>query len=190
MNPVAAIVCVFCSLILSITLADVQPEFDQFAADPPVEVPVVNLPPSAREWNWGGGSCVHASTVADLRWLDEWEVAKWWRKTYSGGESFNGLTSKLKKAGIPYDATASADVAVLERCSDNRRGAVIFYYPNHSILFCGFVGDRAYVLDNNRINSFIEIPKATFLKNWKGYGGVAISPQIGSPPPPLPFLSQ
>lgn len=155
----------------------------------PVEVPVVNMPRGLREWNWGGGSCVHASNLMELRWHNQLALAKWWRETYSGGESYNGLTSKLRRAGVPFYDTAAGDVAVLERCTRERRGAVIFYYPNHSILFVGFHGDDAYVLDNNRIEAFIKIPKQTFIRNWKGYGGVAIVPTLGAPAPPLPFVA-
>ena len=156
------------------------------------EIPIINLPRAFREWNWGGGSCVHASNVMDLRWVNLLDVAAWWRQTYSGGESYNGLTSKLQKAKIPYYATADGQVDVLDRCTSERRGAVIFYYPNHSILFCGFSPDNqhAYVLDNNRIEQFIKIPRDTFIRNWRGYGGVAIVPTAGFPPPPLPYVAQ
>jgi hypothetical protein len=157
-----------------------------------VEIPIVNLMRALREWNWGGGSCVHASNVMGLRWSNLLEMADWWRKTYSGGESYSGLTSKLKKAKIPFYSTYNGEVDVLERCTAERRGAVIFYYPNHSILFCGFSpdGKDAYVLDNNRIEEFIKIPRATFVKNWRGYGGVAIVPTAGFPPPPLPYVKK
>lgn len=155
----------------------------------PIEVPVVNLPRDLREWNWGGGSCVHAGTVMDFRWCDQFELAAWWRKTYSGGESFNGLTAKLRQAKVPYYETHTGDVAVLERCHAERRGAVIFYYTNHSVLLVHFDDEKAILLDNNRIDQFIEIPRDTFVRNWRAYGGVAIVPTIGSPAPPLPYLA-
>lgn len=184
----------------------------------PVEIPIVNIPRSLREWNWGGGSCVHASTVMNFRWQNAMELADFWRKTYAGGESYNGLTNKLNRNKIPYYATAGGggqDVAgdftdfldqrghgwfgtfngsedVLERCTVERRGGVIFYYPNHSILFCGFTPDRsaAIVLDNNRIENFIAIPKDEFMRKWRGYGGVCIVPTIGEPRPPIPYIAQ
>lgn len=193
------------------------------AATPkPLELPVVNVPRAEREWNWGGGSCVHASTVMHLRWQNAMELADYWRKTYAGGESYNGLTSKLNRNKVPYYATAGGggqdiaweardfaafcadrggsygtmvgDVDVLERCTAERRGGVIFYYPNHSILFCGFgpptkgQGESAYVLDNNRIEQYIEIPKQEFIRKWRGYGGVCIVPTIGSPRPAIPYI--
>ena len=198
---------------------------EQPAATPkPIELPIVNIPRAEREWNWGGGSCVHASTVMHLRWQNAMELADYWRKTYSGGESYNGLTSKLNRNRVPFYATAGGggqdiaraeatdfasfisgrggsygtlhgDVDVLERCTAERRGGVIFYYPNHSILFCGFgpsltKGDEvAYVLDNNRIEQFIEIPKAEFIRKWRGWGGVCVVPTIGSPRPPIPYIA-
>jgi hypothetical protein len=159
-------------------------------AGPRAEAPIVNLPEGLREWNWGGGSCVHASQVMEFRWCNNLELAKWWREHYSGGESFNGLTEKLRKAKIPYYATARGDVAALERCMKDRRGAVIFYYTNHSIMLCHLDEKRAIVLDNNRIDYFIEIPRDEFLRNWKGFGGVAVTATIGEPAPPLPYVDK
>ena len=214
-------------LLCAVALAGCDQLAPQPAATPKVvELPIVNIPRAEREWNWGGGSCVHASTVMHFRWQNAMELADYWRKTYGGGESYNGLTSKLNRNKVPYYATAggggqdiaaeamdfaaflsarggsygtlAGDVDVLERCTVERRGGVIFYYPNHSILFCGFgpsstkpgSGEVAYVLDNNRIESFIEIPKASFISKWRGYGGVCIVPTIGSPRPPIPYIAQ
>ena len=80
------------------------------------ERPQVNLPHELREWNWGGGSCVHASHVMALRWQNQLELAQWWRATFSGEESYHGLTSKMERAGVPYLATHTGDVDFLEWC--------------------------------------------------------------------------
>lgn len=169
---------------------DCQPSEEPPAARVPQEpeVPIANIPRALREWNWGGGSCVHASNVMQLRWQNQMELAAWWRKTYAGGESYQGLTSKLQRAGVPYYSTANGDVSILERASQERRAAVIFYYPNHSILFVHIDAQRAIVLDNNRIEAYIEIPREQFISAWKSYGGVAIVPTVGSPAPPLPWF--
>lgn len=155
----------------------------------PVEEPVVNLPRSLRVWNYAGGSCVHASTEAFINWVNQLELSKWWRKNYSGGESFNGLTDKLRRNKIPFRATEHGDVAHLEWCIAARRGAIIFYYPNHSILLVHLDKEKAIVLDNNRIDTFISIPRDTFIENWKGFGGVAVTPLIGEPAPPIPWVA-
>jgi len=198
---------------------DAAPSRAKASARPAPEIPVVNLPRSLREWNWGGGSCVHASTVMHLRWQNAMDVADYWRKTYSGGESYNGLTGKLDRNKVPYYATAggggqdvagqardfaafcsprggsygtlAGDVDVLERCSAERRGGVIFYKPNHSILFCGFTPDGrdAIVLDNNAIEKFEVVEKQKFIRAWRGYGGVCVVPTIGWPRPPIPWIA-
>jgi hypothetical protein len=154
-----------------------------------------------------------------LRWQNAMELADYWRKTYSGGESYNGLTNKLNRNKVPYYATAggggqdiaraegsrfvellakhrasyfatlTGEVDVLERCTAEGRGGVIFYYPQHSILFCGFAGDVAIVLDNNRVESYIVIPKEEFIRKWRGWGGVCVVPTIGNPPPPVPYIA-
>lgn len=189
----------------------------------PLEIPVASVPRALREWNWGGGSCVHASNVMVLRRQNAMDLATYWRKTYSGGESYNGLTSKLNRNRVPFYSVAGGsnndvargqirseasdfirflskhggsyqtlrgDESVLERCTKDRRGGVIFYYPNHSIMFCGFTpdGKDAVVLDNNRIEKYIVIEKQKFLKEWRGYGGVCVVPTIGNPPPPTPYI--
>lgn len=208
--------------------AQVDPIRVVFADTPAVmEQPVVKLPRELREWNWGGGSCVHASTVMVLRWSNNMELADWWRKTYSGGESYGGLTSKLTKNKVPWYSsyadgnappndvaidmgnqfvselsyvcqqggipcsfygTASGDERVLDRCIKERRGATIFYKPNHSIMLVHIDTEKAIVLDNNAIEQFEVIPRATFIKKWHGYGGVAVVPVIGTPRPPLPRI--
>ncbi|HEX5106213.1 MAG TPA: hypothetical protein VFV87_20480 [Pirellulaceae bacterium] len=172
-----------------------------------VEVPVANLPVSLRVRNYKGGSCVHASTGSGFNWCNLLKLALHWNSAYSGGESYNGLTSKLKRNGIPFYDTASGDVSVLERATRERRMPTIFYYSNHSVSFCGFgdgavrAGSRwgfvrnpqgkfAYLLDNNRTGAFIEIPRDEFIRRWRGYGGVAVVPTLGAPAPPLPFIAR
>ena len=195
----------------------------------PIEIPVAGIPRSMREWNWGGGSCVFASWVMVERRLNLPELAAYIRKTYSGGESYNGLTSKMRKLGVPFYSaaggggqdvaaqhhktiylidwleaqglswfgTGSGDVDVLERSTAERRMAVIFYYANHSIAHCGFgpsafpniSGTQSHVMDNNRIESYIEIPKDEFIRRWRGYGGVAVVPTHSEPPPPIPYVA-
>lgn len=157
---------------------------------PPPEMPWMNLPRELREWNWGGGSCVHASMVHNFRWQGRPELATKWRKTYSGGESSYGLRAKLDHAGIQYCSTETGDVKFLDWCSRSRRGAVIFFFPNHSINFCGYsnIGgqDMAMLLDNNRIEHFLQVPKDSFITSWRGYGGFALSPTL-APSPRLPY---
>jgi hypothetical protein len=153
----------------------------------PAEVPAMDLPLAMREHNWGGGSCVHASTVMCLRWQHQEEWAAFWRTHYSGGESLGGLVDKLEKNGLRY-AYTNGDESFLDWCSRTRRGAVIFYFPNHSICFVGHHDGQAWLLDNNREDHFLRVPWDEFVRNWKGYGGVALTP-IYVPPPPQPLVA-
>lgn len=156
-------------------------------AAPPKEIPICNLPQELRIQNYKGGSCVHASTGSAFNWTHQYELQKYWNSTYAYGESYDGLTSKLRKNKIPFYDTYQGNVAILERCTAERRMATIFYYPQHSISFCGFQDGFAYLLDNNRTKEWIRIPKDTFIRNWRGYGGVAVVPLVGEPAPPLPW---
>jgi hypothetical protein len=189
-----------------------------------VEVPPAGVPRSLREWNWGGGSCVFASWTHAERQLSLFDLAAYIRSHYSGGESYNGLTSKMRKLGIPFysciDGKSDSDVAthvfksvylidwlegqgqqwygtfagdvdVLERCTAERRMAIIFFKPNHSINFCGFHNGNAYLLDNNAIEKYEVWPKDQFVTQWRNrYGGVAVVPNHSEPPPPLPYIAQ
>ena len=147
----------------------------------------MDLPAAMRESNWGGGSCVHASTVMVLRWQGQEELADWWRATYAGGESDSGLESKCERAGLRWAYTDRGDEAFLDWCSRTHRGATIFYFPNHSICFCGFEGENAVLLDNNHVDDYLRIPRADFVRAWKGYGGFALT-VVYSPPPPAPWV--
>ncbi len=207
---------------------------NHFASNPPAlmyapsaerEEPVVNLPRSMREWNWGGGSCVHASTVMVFRWSGNYALADYWRKNYSGGESYNGLVGKLNRNKIPWYSsyadgnappndvacglgdefaavvnhvcgecrvpvsfygTANGDPKALFQAIKDRRGATIFYKPNHSIMLVDIDETRAIVLDNNSIEKYESYPTASFIRQWQGFGGVAVVPVIGTPRPPQP----
>jgi hypothetical protein len=153
----------------------------------------MDLPLGLRQHNWGGGSCVHASTVMCLRWQQQFAWADYWRANYSGGESLGGLTEKLDANGLRYAFTDAGDPAFLDWATRTRRGAVIFYFPNHSICFVGHhrtaAGDQTWLLDNNREDHFLRVPWNEFVKNWKGYGGVALTP-IYVPPPPAFFVAR
>lgn len=155
------------------------------------EADYLDLPVEMRVQNWGGGSCVHASTVVLLKWMGQDEMAEWWRKNYSGGENSSRLAKRMEAAGLRYAYTTNADVEFLEWSTRTRRGCGIGYYPNHAINFCGFATkdgkDVAVLLDNNRINSYIYVEKSEFVRKWRGYGGWAWT-LVYSPPPPRPFI--
>lgn len=171
-----------------------QPVIRQADMDLPVGVStsvVLELPPELRTKNWGGGSCVHASNVTLLRRMDMHDVADWWRKTYSGGEYDSRLVSRLEKAGLRYayindpngrdsDRDGKTDgEEFLEWCCATRRGAGIFYKPVHSINLAGMDDQYAYLLDNNdtnhpeRTGEYERVPKAEFMRRWRGFGGFA-----------------
>ncbi len=159
-------------------------------ADNPYGLPPMQLPPSMRERNYSGGSCVHASMEMCLRWQGFEELADWWRQKYHGGEHASGLISKAEAAGLRFAATTNGDANFLEWASRTRRGAVIFYKPSHSIVFCGYDGETAVLLDNNAIGDFERVPKATFVQRWKGFGGFALSPVATPRPPKMWALSR
>lgn len=150
----------------------------RLAGQPPMDLPIL-----LRQANYSGGSCVHAAMISCLRWqgLSEW--ADWWRQEYAGGESLKGLVAKSEHNGLRYAYTGTGQAEFLDWASRTRRGAVIFYWPNHAVNFCGYENGQAVLLDNNRTAQYVRIPREQFLKAWKGYGGVALTP-VYSPVPP------
>lgn len=151
---------------------------------------VLELPLELRQPNWGGGSCVHATNVMVLRHQGLYEMANWWRKTYSGGEYDTRLAQRLDAAGLRY-AYAHNDEKFLMWCIRTRRGAGIFYKPNHSIACVGMDDTYVYLLDNNDVNyperegHYERVPREEFFRKWKGYGGFAWT-LVYSPLPPEP----
>ncbi len=69
---------------------------------PEPEQPPANLPVQLHQRNWTGslgqGSCVHASLVNHLRWLNRFELGERWRSTYADGEWDSRLRDRLDAA--------------------------------------------------------------------------------------------
>jgi hypothetical protein len=149
--------------------------------------PVVDLPRALRTSNWGGGSCVHASTVHLLQWQGQHQLAQWWRTTFSGGEYASRLHGRLEAAGLRYAYTTEGDIAFLEWALRTRRGAGITYFPNHAVNLVHLDAHRAGLLDNNRIDHIVWIRRDEFLRNWRAYGGWAWT-LVYNPPPPPPYV--
>lgn len=151
----------------------------------PPEVPAVNPPIEGRQRNYSGGSCVFASTCTASRWMGRDDIAQAMRASCHGGSGQSRLHENLKRMGAPFVFTSTGSVAFLEWASRTRRGAMIFYYPNHAVTFVGFSSTHAFLIDNNRIDRAISIERNTFIRNWKSWGGAATVPLVGPPAPPL-----
>ena len=158
------------------------------------EVPVANLPVSLRPFNWvdsrGSGSCVNASTVFNLHWSNQPQLADWWRRSHAGGETSTTIRQHHDARQLRYFYTLRADPALLDWCTATRRSALIWFYPSHCVNFCGFHKDEsgremAYLLDNNRPRSFIKVERSKFIREWAGYGGFALALAAPPVPPPL-----
>jgi hypothetical protein len=159
---------------------------------PPAEIPAANVPVALRQRNWtdrGQGSCVHASTTTALRWLNRYADADKWRRSYGGGETATGIMSKLRAGGFQFVATTNADPAVLDYATTTRRGAIIWFFQSHCVFFAGWARVDGEVcgllIDNNRPENTIAIPRDQFLRRWRGYGGFAAVITTDSPTPPL-----
>ena len=152
---------------------------------------VMDLPPELREPNWGGGSCVHASTVMVLRHQGQYEMADWWRQQYSGGEYSDRLIKRMESANLRYAYTVDGDFEFLRWCVRTRRGCGIFYKPSHAINLIGMDDRYVYLLDNNDVtrperDGIPEtVPINEFIRRWKGYGGFGFT-VVYTPNPPKP----
>ncbi len=91
----------------------------------------------------------------------------------------------MEEAGLRYAYTKDADVAFLEWATRNRLGVGIFYFPRHAINLVDLNEHEAVLLDNNRPNEYIRVPREEFIRAWRGYGGFAWTVVYG-PPPPYP----
>ncbi|HET6878669.1 MAG TPA: hypothetical protein VFI31_00770 [Pirellulales bacterium] len=154
------------------------------AAQVGAEHPTMNLPLEARCKNYGGGSCVCASTISLLRWQGRDDLAAALRNTCAGGQSAASLHAKLERLGVYYAATTSGDVAFLEWAVRTRRGCGLTFYPMHYVNLVDLTDDQATLLDNNRVGQYITLPRDEFVRRWRGYGGWATA-VVYSPAAPL-----
>lgn len=153
------------------------------------EIPVVNLPPAARQRNWtrrGEGSCVIASTVMMFRWQGRDDLADTFRRKYGGGHGDAQLHDEMDRENVRYAYTTTGDVRFLEWAIRTRRGAGITFFKYHFVCLVHLDSERAGILDNNRTNEIIWIGREEFVRRWRGYGGWATTP-VYAPAPPLPF---
>lgn len=139
--------------------------------------------------NYLGGSCVHASMITILNWQHKYKEAKHWRRFYSGAEGKGALIYKANKLNLDIAYTLNGSRKFLEWCSRTRRGAVIFYFDNHCVTFCGYkkINNKmvAILIDNNNVSHNIMIPKSEFLANWNSEFALTL---VHSPTPPRPKL--
>jgi len=154
------------------------------------ERPVVNVPRECRQSNWlgslGQGSCVHATMISLLRWQGRYDTAAQWKNKYGNGESPEGLVAKFEANGTRFAETTLGDVAFLEWAVRTRRGCgVTVMGGKHMVALVHLDNQFAILLDNNRVDRFIVVPRETFLAEWKNSYGWAIT-ILYAPAAPLP----
>lgn len=154
------------------------------------ERPTVNLPRSMRQTNWRGpkgeGSCTWATMTSLLRWQGRYRTADWVRKNCGDGEWPEDMAKKLDRANIRYAHVTNGDVKFLEWACRTRRGAGITVMGGAHMVCLVYLDDKwAALLDNNRIEKFIWVPRETLIVEWKASYGWAIAP-VYTPAAPLP----
>jgi len=155
-----------------------------------IERPTVNVPLALRQSNWLGnrrqGSCVWASTVSLLRWQGRYRTADWVRGNYSGGSWPDDHVAKLERAGIRYAYVTNGDVRFLEWCLRTRRGAGVTVLGGAHCVNLVFLDEHwACLLDNNDVQRYRWVPRATFLAEWQASYGWGFT-VVYAPTPPLP----
>jgi hypothetical protein len=168
-----------------------HPDYDY--PDYAVERPTVNLEAVFREENWlgpqGEGSCVHATMIMLFRWQGQFEIADYWKANHADGEWDTNLADKMDRANVRYAYTSREDdVAFLEWACATRRGCgVAVRNRAHMVMLVYMDDENVCILDNNFPENFKWIPREEFMTDWLSSGSWAVSPIMGSPPPPLPF---
>lgn len=148
---------------------------------------ITDIAPPFRQRN-RASSCVHASTVMHLRYLGLYEQANYWWKNFRGGESPRPHKEKMDLLGFRYVMTSDGDPQILEWAIANRRGAGVTWGGPHCVCLVGRVNGNAVILDNNRINEYIQQPWNEFLNEWRNCGGWAFVILDGVVPPPTPRI--
>ena len=165
------------------------------------EIPAVNIPQALRVSNWsawdGEGSCAHAAIAALLNWQGQYDVARWWTDTYSGGETPAGLAAKANAIGLDFAETTDGDESFLEWAVNTRRGAVVairasYLYPDsggyHAVCLVHMDAKDVGLLDNNDTRKIVWKSRDGFLREWQSnYWRWAVTP-VYNPPPKLPWV--
>jgi hypothetical protein len=122
-----------------------------------------------------------------LKWRGEHKLAEWWYNNYNSGEYEDRLIRRLDAAGLKFAYTNTGDVRFLEWAARNRVVIGIFYFRLHAVNLVDLDESYATLLDNNRVDRYIRIPRREFIKNWQEkYGGFAWAILDGQSPPPYP----
>jgi hypothetical protein len=177
------------AILLLATIAGCEPRLTE-KTPAKKERPTVNLPLVLRQKNWLGpqreGSCTWASMLSLLRWQGHYKMADWIRKNYGDGEWPDDMAQKLDKAGVRYAYVTNGDVEFLEWACKTRRGCGITVMGGAHMVCLVYLDDKwAALLDNNRVEKFIWVPRETLIAEWKASLGWAVTP-VYSPCPPLP----
>lgn len=155
---------------------------------PAAESPPANPPVQMRQHNWTRtnergqeeGSCVFASLITHVRWLNRPKLAEYIRANFGGGEYDSRLRDKLDALGVYYDYTVRADPRFLDWASQTRRGSILWWKPYHCCTFLGWARGNdgrqyAVICDNNHPTQLEFVERSSFARLWAGYGGFALT---------------
>lgn len=153
--------------------------------------PAVDLPEELRKKNWGGGSCVHATTISLLRWIADgsgdpnlyWLAENW---PYSGGEYSSRHRERIEQANLRYVMTVDGDVELVKWALATRRGCGVAY-NGHCIYAAGYDPNTSEVIlcDNNHTSEYISKNFDSWCREWQNGGGWAFA-FVYDPPTPTP----
>lgn len=142
---------------------------------------VIDIPQAYRVKNYTkNGSCVYASTACLLNSQGKPGLAEYVRANYSGGANDDDVKAIFDKAGLKYTYGESLDF--LRQCHARRLTALVEWPVGHVVNFVGMDESYIYLLDNNRIKHYRQIPIETFVYQWGGWGIALVEKSI---PPSL-----
>ena len=180
---------IICAMVLLVSLFGCEvalPKGTLAAA----ERPTVNVPLAMRQSNWLGtrreGSCVHATMISLFRWQGRFNTADYWRRAFGNGSYPEDLAEKFDRAKVRYAYVTNGDVRFLEWACRTRRGCGITVRGGaHMVALVHFDAKWAGILDNNKIEKIIWIPRETLVAEWKASYGWAVAP-VYTPAAPMP----
>ena len=179
----------FCTLLLLVSLFGCKVELPK-GYSAAAERPTVNIPMAIWQSNWlgnqGEGSCVHATMISLLRWQGRFNTADYWRRAFGNGSYPEDLAEKFDRAKVRYAYVTNGDVRFLEWVCRTRRGCGITVRGGaHMVALVHFDAKWAGILDNNKIEKIIWIPRETLIAEWKASYGWAVAP-VYTPAAPMP----
>lgn len=145
---------------------------------------LIYIPPDTRQHNQGG-SCGFASITNCLRSQGLWDKADQWWENYRGPINTYNAKARLDKSGLKYKMIYNCDEKAIIDALESGRMVAVTWGGNHMVNIVGKIGNKAYLVDNNRPREYVIQSWDKFLRMHRAGGGWGVIILSGHPAKPV-----